>query len=373
MTSRERLLTAFRREQPDRVPIQVRGVLAWDDEWCANRDESFRPLIEAVQERCDHAAYWSAKQGFLFSRLDPVEVHVEQLDSGRDGFVLRRMTLECPLGPLTCETHVSTRGLPSLQTKYYLETDEDLRRLLSLPHRPVEPTADGFAALEAKVGDHGIALVGMGMNPLGRVYDLLGTENLALWSVTKREALMDLLDLIAGRMRDWLRRLIATGVGPAFTTLGHELCTPPMQSPRDFRDFCVRHDKPLFDMIHDAGGLVHVHSHGYLDAVLEMFAEMGTDVLHPIEAPPWGDMPLAEAKRRVGSRICLEGNVQVADLFHGDPAEVEAICRQAVRDGKPGGGFVLAPTASPYLPVLDDRTSRNYLTMIRVGLEEGGY
>ncbi|MFQ6099557.1 MAG: uroporphyrinogen decarboxylase family protein [Armatimonadota bacterium] len=373
MTCRERLMAALRCEQPDRVPIHMRGVLAWDENWCASRDDTYRPLIEAVREHCDCLAQWSPPQGFLFSDLPQGAVRTEEIGTDCDGFVLHRTVIETPRGPLTSERHVSTRGLPGLMAKYYICTDEDVRRLLSLPYEPVEPTADGFAEMEAKVGDRGVTTVGIGMNPLGHVYNLLGTETLALWSATKRDTVFELHELIFERMREWLKKVIATGVGPVFATLGHELCTPPMQSPRDFRDFCVRYDKPLFDMIHEAGGLVHVHCHGSLDGVLEMFAEMGTDALHPIEAPPWGDVPLAEAKRRVGHRICLEGNIQMGDLLRGEPGEVEAICRQAVRDGKPGGGFILAPSASPYLPTLDEVTLRNYLTMMRVGLEDGRY
>ena len=47
----------------------------------------------------------------------------------------------------------------------------------------------------------------------------------------------------------------------------------------------------------------------------EKIVEMGTDCLHPMEAPAWGDMPLAEAKRRIGCDICIEGNIQMGDVY----------------------------------------------------------
>ena len=40
MTSRQRLLAAMRREQPDRVPIHVRGVPARTAEWVRTRPPS---------------------------------------------------------------------------------------------------------------------------------------------------------------------------------------------------------------------------------------------------------------------------------------------------------------------------------------------
>ena len=33
MTSRERLLTAYRCEQPDGLPIMISGVRCWDEQW----------------------------------------------------------------------------------------------------------------------------------------------------------------------------------------------------------------------------------------------------------------------------------------------------------------------------------------------------
>ena len=49
-TARQRLLTAMRREQPDRVPIHVRGVPAWNPKWVDSRHESYTPLIQAVRK-----------------------------------------------------------------------------------------------------------------------------------------------------------------------------------------------------------------------------------------------------------------------------------------------------------------------------------
>jgi len=43
---------------------------------------------------------------------------------------------------------------------------------------------------------------------------------------------------------------------------------------------------PIIDLIHDAGGCIHVHCHARVKQVLPDFVEMGVDVLHPFEAPP---------------------------------------------------------------------------------------
>jgi uroporphyrinogen-III decarboxylase len=126
-------------------------------------------------------------------------------------------------------------------------------------------------------------------------------------------------------------------------------------------------------MIHRRGGLLHVHCHGPMQAIIEQLAELGSDCLHPVEAPPMGDLPLAEAKRRVGRDVCLEGNIQMDDLYRMETPELIAVVEQAMRDGMPGGGFMLAPTASPYAPVLSCRARDNYLAMIETGVRLGAY
>ncbi len=373
MTSRERLTAAFRLEPTDRIPIHVRGVPAWDEDWLRAKGPSFEPLFEAVRQYCDWCAGWGAPRGIFFSATDQISRRMERKPSNRPDYVIHETIIETPQGPIFEQRHVSTKGLPSLETKYYLETDEDLERFLSIPYVPPEPDVAPFFAFRDRIGDRGIVLVSAGMDPLGEVYCLLGTENLALWSVNRRSDIFMLLDLMYERQAALFRYLLEQGVGPFFAWVGPELATPPLQSPQDFYEFVVEYDKKLIEIIHSYGGLVHVHCHGFLDDVLEGFAEMGANCLHPIEAPPWGDVSLAEAKRRIGDRVCLEGNIQLGDLFDRSTAEVEQIVREAIAEGKPGGGFILCPTASPYIPELPERVRDNYLVMIRLGLELGRY
>src|SRR4030065_1359251 len=90
MTSKERVLTAMRRGQPDRVPINMRGVRVWGREWVATRDVSSRAIIDAVQEHCDiipHA--WVPGLGLpLFTEAMKEITEVKGIEAG-DGQVHR--------------------------------------------------------------------------------------------------------------------------------------------------------------------------------------------------------------------------------------------------------------------------------------------
>jgi uroporphyrinogen-III decarboxylase len=169
------------------------------------------------------------------------------------------------------------------------------------------------------------------------------------------------------------RALLQAGVSPVLGLQGQEQVVPPLLSPRHFADYVTRYDMPLCELIRSSGCLVYVHCHGFLNAVLERFADMGVNVLHPIEAPPMGDITLAEAKRRIGERVCLEGNIQVGDVMTLERAQIVRQVRQAIADAAPGGGFILSLTATPFERVLSDRTRDNLLAMIDAALEFGAY
>ena len=51
-----------------------------------------------------------------------------------------------------------------------------------------------------------------------------------------------------------------------------------------------------------------------------------------------------------------------------------ALVEETVRIGKEGGRFILSPTATPFgWPTMTDLARENWLTLLEVGLEFGGY
>jgi hypothetical protein len=106
---------------------------------------------------------------------------------------------------------------------------------------------------------------------------------------------------------------------------------------------------------------------------MDGFLEMDINCLHPIEGPPMGNVTLAEAKAHMGRKICLEGNIQIGDIYSCQPKEIEQAVIEAIRAAGKEGGFILCPTASPYTPTLPKPVLDNYLTMIRTARACGEY
>ena len=370
MTSRERILCAMKGGKPDRVPIFIRGVYPFAPERVARLGEGFEPLVEYVRENCDQIHFWGAGGGFFHSADEAAQPRVRLLEE-RPDYELYEHLVETPKGPLIAHIARSS-GQPQYMVKNYVQTEEDVDRVLSVPYEPIRPDIEDFHRMDKIIGDSGIVLPQIG-NATGKMRSLLGTEALAIWSIEKRHLIHRLLEAVNQRIYDLVEYLLDGGVGPVIGMLGEEIATPPMLSPRDFYDFVVIYDKPIIELIHSYGRLVHIHCHGNLSQILEMFLEMGVDSTHPVETPPLGDITLVEFRRRVGNRIAIKGNIQIGDLYAAPKEKVTTACKEAIGVGGRDGAFIIAPTASPHWPYLPQRTWENYKAMIDFALKHGEY
>ena len=371
MTSRERLITAFHKGKPDRLPISVRGVRIFDEAWLRSRHPTYRPLIDYVREKTDPVVFWSAGWGHGLTAVEPEAESQRVVEEDGDWRVVETR-LETPLGPLTQRYRHSKRGKPGLRTKAFITTPEEAERLLSVPHRPIEPDLGAYRALVERVGEEGLVVPMLG-GAMMWLHQMMDSETLALWSVTHRGLLRRLLDTFNDRVLELTEKLLAGGCGPVLGSIGQELATPPLLGPADFEEFVVAYDREVFDLIHRRGAVVHVHCHGKMRQVLDGFLRSGVDSLHPVEAPPLGDITLREFRRRVGLRIAVKGNIQIGDLYAGRPEEIARQVRRGFEAAGRQGAFILAATASPFWPELPRRALRNYRAMIDAGRECAGY
>ncbi|KPJ55769.1 MAG: hypothetical protein AMS16_03660 [Planctomycetes bacterium DG_58] len=372
MTPRQRLLAAMRCEVPDRVPIQVRGVYPTNPNWMKNHDESYRVLYDLVLEKCDPVQPFGLRPTWHGIDRDSLNRRVDEVPVDED-WVEDVVTIGTARGPLTEIYRRSLKGEPGFQTRHAVENEEDLERFLSIP--VVMPQFDPRPFFEAveRAGERALVIGEIGLNPLAEACRLLGSELLAIWSVMKRGLLKDLVLELRRRWTAETERLLDAGIGPVMATYGHEVALPPLLSPADFREFVVEVDLPVMQMVRERGNLIHVHCHYNLNKVLDTFIELGVNCLHPMEAPPMGDIELPEAKRRLKGKICIEGNLQIGELQMSTPERIRELTRRIIEDAAEDGGLILSPTASPFWPTLCDRTRDNYLAFIEAGREFGAY
>ncbi|MBT3376388.1 MAG: hypothetical protein HN742_11720 [Lentisphaerae bacterium] len=352
MTRKERLTRCYFNQELDRPAVYTRAGYPKDD-------PSYAGLRAFMEENTALKVGWSGRR---FLAGPATEVTVEPFS---DDFQRRVETLHTPRGDLVRTHLVSLRGQPGLHERHFVNSPEDAEAYLSLPIPEVSGDVSSFRPTCDGVGDSGIAEVGLGFNPAGFVAELCGSENFAVMSLTDRDLIHRLCEQQLCMLTSLVEFLVERGVGPFFAMLGEEYLVPPLHGRADFHDFNVRYDKPIIDLIHEAGGRIHVHSHGSIKRVIEGFVDMGVDVLHPFEPPPQGDILAHEAKDIVRGKLCLEGNIQIHRMYEATAAEIraetEALIAAAFDDGR---GLIVCPTASPYIRGEGEHCFPQYKAMV---------
>ncbi|MFW6139040.1 MAG: uroporphyrinogen decarboxylase family protein [Spirochaetota bacterium] len=112
-------------------------------------------------------------------------------------------------------------------------------------------------------------------------------------------------------------------------------------SPALWREFIRPRYARLFDAYRAANPEIKIATHicGYIEPIIDDLADVGVDVLNPVQ-------PLAmdpgKLKKRFGRRICFWGAVDDQKVFpFGSPGDVDAEVKLRIKQLAPQGGYIL--------------------------------
>ncbi|MBY9004976.1 MAG: hypothetical protein KGD73_13450, partial [Candidatus Lokiarchaeota archaeon] len=115
----------------------------------------------------------------------------------------------------------------------------------------------------------------------------------------------------------------------------------PMMSPKKYYDLLLPAYKIITDAVHERGCKIVLHTDGQVTPLLDFVIDCGFDGLHSLE--PTAGVDLALVKKKVGDKLCLMGNIDVAhDLTYGTKEEVFNSVKYAIKTAGPGGGFIIS-------------------------------
>ncbi len=246
--------------------------------------------------------------------------------------------------------------------KFLVTQPEDLAALRYLL---VPPTPEEIAAFRAEsqpalvqARRHDLLVAGgwgVGADLIGWVF---GLENMMYASYDQPGFLHDFLELIA----DWNRRrmevVLDIGIDLYIKRAWYENCD--FWTPRTWREFIYPHLKDDVALAHERGVLFGYIITSNCMPLLDMFAEIGIDVLIGVDPQEWD---LAETKWKLGGKACLWGGVNGhLTVEQGQPEDVREAVRRAMAELAPGGGFILSPVDN----VREDtpRSRRNVAALI---------
>lgn len=118
-------------------------------------------------------------------------------------------------------------------------------------------------------------------------------------------------------------------------------------SRKMYAEFVVPYERRLNQAIRAAGVPAYTHTCGRIGDRLDLLLESGTCGVDTLDPPPLGDADLARAKQQLAGRLFIKGNLNsVALLSYRTRAEVESEVRRCLREGAPGGGYILSTACS---------------------------
>ena len=117
-------------------------------------------------------------------------------------------------------------------------------------------------------------------------------------------------------------------------------------SPDIFNEFVAPYDAALIEDAHKAGQRIVYHTCGGMMPILEDIVAMKPAAMETFTPKAIGtDVDLAEAKRRIGDKVCMIGGFDQVNFFKGcTPDQTRAEVKRCFDEAGGGGGYILAPS-----------------------------
>ena len=139
-----------------------------------------------------------------------------------------------------------------------------------------------------------------------------------------------------------------------------------LMSPAIWRELIRPGEEKEYRLIHDAGLDVWVHSCGDIQRILPDLAEMGVDVLNPLQPEC---MDIERIKKEFGDRIAFWGGISTQQILpFGTCQEVREETRRVAALLSPNGGYLTAPSQE----IQKDVPFENLCTLIDTARELAG-
>ena len=309
MTPRERYFTVLDGGRPDilpRLPILMQFAAEHIGSYYGAFASDYRVLVEA-NLRCAE------------------EFGIDQLNTMSDPY-RETQGFGAPI-------EFPRNGVP-ICLKPPLEENPDLARL----PRPDPLTAarmrdriEAVRAYRAQAGDR-YSIMGWVEGPAAEAADLRGVANFFMDLLAEPDYTRALMARCVETAVDFARIQVESGAD----TIGIGDAVASQVSPKAYTAMILPLEKQLVDALHALGARVRLHICGNITHLLPGIATLGVDILdldHPVD--------LARARRTVGPRVVLAGNVDpVTCVMQGTPAAIEAAIRGC--HAAAGGPYMVA-------------------------------
>jgi len=339
VNSKDRVIAALRRYEPDRVPT-----FEWEI------DEN------VIQALCPGSGYFDFIEkmdldAVVVSPNYEIEEIGENLYRDEWGVVRKRGREAYPI-PLEDQAPIKTR--------------QDLQRYVAPPpitsnrfdtlHKAVERFKDKKAII-VKIRD-----------AFSTPRDLRGYSALLMDVILDPRLVQDLVNLTIEHSLAVGLEAIRLGAEIVVTGDDYADNSGPLMSPQHFQELFLPGIRTLVGRLKESGAYFIKHTDGNIMPLIDMFIETGIDCIDPID--PLAGMDIVEVKARYGSKVALKGNIDcVQTLCYRSKEEVVQEVRECISKVSLGGGHIISSSNTIHSGVRPE----NYEAMLEAIHEYGTY
>lgn len=173
---------------------------------------------------------------------------------------------------------------------------------------------------------------------------IYGIQDLIMETYDDPEWVKEALDILLKRKLGYVETL--EGCRYDILELGGGDASTTVISPAIFDEFVAPYDRQIVKAVQEKGIRVVYHTCGGMMPILENIADMGVNAMEtftPVDMG--GDTDLAEAKSRIGDRVCMIGGFDQFHFFTGcTPEDTRRKVRECFEAAGRDGGFILSPS-----------------------------
>lgn len=362
MTSRERMIKAFKKEETDRMPItfhifdHARFITQVYPELDPTDYSSINFKVIEISKELKADVFVR----MLYDAMDPLhifmggleveqttedwEVHTEEIH--KKNTIIKQSTISTPGGRLTQDYSIHT--LPDGQIMYAC-TKKPIRDLRSLEiaekYEPEmledypEKLKEKVKRLKESLGDDGILGVWVPNGPFNNasmLYDLTELYSLFLTDYSLYERLMT---FAMERVLPYTKAVKESGADVLI--IGGNVPSG-FVGKKFYDEYILSFEKKYVDFCQDQGTPALYHNCGPIMDLVDSYKLLGVAAVEPFTPPPAGDALIKEAVEMVkGDYVMVGGIDKIHVLQKGTPSLIKRTVEETVMTAKKYGNFIL--------------------------------
>ena len=353
MNGYERIMTALRLEQPDRVPVF---------ELIINE-----PVIKALYPDLSLKAQLErGSQGIYQIQADFIEREdIDAITIFEDFRPKKWVDEKHYIDEWGITWQIPPSGIPYV-VFHPIQKEEDLDT-----YTPPDPDADYRLdtlreAVKRFKGEK--AIIFLGHEAFEFSHYLRGMENLLMDYILNPDFAKRLARIVTDYKKRVLERAADEGADILLTGDDYSHRHAPIMSPKHFREFVLPYLQEVVDVAKEKEVPFIKHTDGNIWSIIDDIIDTGIDAIDPLE--PIADMDIGKVKKLYGDRIAVAGNVDCGELLsRGTPEEVVEAVKETIAKASPEGGHILASSNSIHPAVKPE----NYKAMLEAAKRYGQY